>query len=419
MGEPLRADGAGVDVGGTVAADTGRPSRSTVEIGAVTVEPPSCAPPTRPPLTGAPEGLSPSALHRSADQVIATVRVALFCVVVVLQAGLALRPVLEHADRGLAVAAYAALACVTASCAPWVLRRRTVPVPVVAAGTVVVLAALIAAVVALPAADRFGPADWAAGLVGWFLLLLLLDRLPFFLTAFGLHLVVVIGPVLYDAPDRYGLGEAGTVIIGNTVVQLSAMVIARLVSRRAREAMALAAERDRLATRVLSAEQWERGRRTAFAGHLGASLSLLADLADGLLDPRDPATRRWAALAATQLRRLFAENDDVPDPLVHEVAACLDVAERRGLDVSLAVSGAAVDVPAPIRRELTGPVAAALAAAGTRARVSVLRADGDVRVAVVSDAGTMPAPANSPEVNIECGTYGDYTRMEARWRRQI
>jgi hypothetical protein len=47
-------------------------------------------------------------------------------------------------------------------------------------------------------------------------------------------------------------------------------------------------------------------------------------------------------LAATQLRRLFAENDDVPDPLVHELSACIDVAERRGLAVSLAVSGETV-----------------------------------------------------------------------------
>ncbi|HEY1177680.1 MAG TPA: hypothetical protein VGF17_16115, partial [Phytomonospora sp.] len=303
--------------------------------------------------------------------------------------------------------------------AAWVLRRRPPPEPVVAAGTALVLAASVAATTATPAADQFGPSDWAFGLIGWHLLLLLLDRAPLLFTALGVHFAVTLGHFFADGvPDRAELGTAGSVVIGTAAVQLAAAVISHLLSRRSREAMALAAERDRLATRVLSAEEWERGQRTAFAGHLGATLSLLADLADGLLDPRKPDTRRWAALAATQLRRLFAENDDVPDPLVHELAACLDVAERRGVDVSLAVSGTAVDVPDRIRRDLTGPVAAALATAGSRARVSVLRTDGEVRVAVVSDAGAHAAPANSPEVNVESGTYGEYTRMEARWRRQ-
>jgi len=360
-------------------------------------------------------------VNESGDQVTATIRVALVCVVAVLQFGLSLPNLLRHDydPRSLAVAAFAGLACVTVGAAVWALRRRPLPEPVVAVGIALVLAASVAATTATPAADRFGPADWAFGLIGWHLLLLLLDRATLLFAALGAHFAVAVGHFLTAGiPSRAALGTAGIVVIGTGAVQLAAAVISRLLSTRARAAMALAAERDRLATRVLSAEEWERGRRTAFAGHLGATLSLLADLADGLLDPREPETRRWAALAATQLRRLFAENDDVPDPLVHELAACVDVAERRGVDVSLAVSGAAVDVPDQIRRDLTGPVAAALATAGTRARVSVLRTDGDVRVAVVSDVGAPAAPANSPGVNVESGTYGEYTRMEARWRRQ-
>lgn len=355
------------------------------------------------------------------DQVVATIRVALVCVVTVLQFGLSLPNLLrhDHQPHELAVAAFVGLACVTAGAAVWALRRRPLPRPVLAAGIAVVLAASVAATTATPAADQFGPSDWAFGLIGWHLLLLLIDHAPLLYATLGAHTAVTVGHFLADGiPGRAALGTAGVVVIGTVAVQLAAAVISRLLSGRSRAAMALAAERDRLASRVLSAEEWERGQRTAFAGHLGATLSLLADLADGLLDPREPDTRRWAALAATQLRRLLAENDDVPDPLVHELSACVDVAERRGVDVSLAVSGTAVDVPDPIRRDLTGPVAAALAMAGTRARVSVLRTDGEVRVAVVSDAGTPAAPANSPEVNVESGTYGEYTRMEARWRRQ-
>ncbi|MEV0648314.1 hypothetical protein AB0I28_23915 [Phytomonospora sp. NPDC050363] len=360
--------------------------------------------------------------HRpTEDKVIATVRVALVFVVALTQPVLGLNTLLRHEyrPRALAVAAFVAVACVTAVSAMWVLRRRRLPGPVAITGTAVVLAASVAAIIATPAAEQFGSGDWAFGLLGWHLLLLLLDRAPILYAAMTVHFGVNIGYFLIGGPDRIDIGVAGTVVVGIGVVQLAAVVISRLLSRRARDAMALAAERDRLASRVLSAEQVERGQRTAFAGHLGATLSLLADLADGLLDPREPETRRWAALGATQLRRLFAENDDVPDPLVHEVSACVDVAERRGLDVSLAVSGTAVDLPAEVRRDLTGPVAAALAAAGKRARVSVLRTEEEVRVAVVSDAGEKAIAVNSPGVNVESGRYGDYTRMEARWRRQI
>jgi hypothetical protein len=180
--------------------------------------------------------------------------------------------------------------------------------------------------------------------------------------------------------------------------------------------MSVTAERDRLITRVMSAEQWEREQRTVFAGQLGVTLPLLADLADGVLDPRDDDARRRCSVAATQLRRLFAENDEVPDPLVHEVTACADEAERRGVEVSLAVSGAAVAVPSDVRRELTSPVVATLAAAQSYARVSVLRTHEDVRVAVMADVGTNAITAASPLVEIDCDTYGEYVRMEARWR---
>ncbi|MEU4743259.1 hypothetical protein AB0G02_22745, partial [Actinosynnema sp. NPDC023658] len=110
------------------------------------------------------------------------------------------------------------------------------------------------------------------------------------------------------------------------------------------------------------------------------------------------------------------------------------VAERRGVVVSFAVSGAPVAVPADVRRELTGPVAQALSAARERARVSLLRTEGDVRVAVVADAGVADAGVGiatgseartgskdgvgtgSGRVEVECGTHGRQARMEARWR---
>jgi hypothetical protein len=354
------------------------------------------------------------------DHVHATIRIALLGVTGAVQFGLCLRQLAGHEYRPawLAVAAFTALAAVTATAAVWVVQREPLPRTVVVLGTAVVLAAASAATAVVPHGGHFRAPDWSFGLVGWHLSLLLLDRVPVLLAAMATHLAVCAGQFLSaGVPARAEVGAAGTVAIGTVGLQVAVVVITRMLVRRTAQVVAVAAERDRLTTRVLYAEQWERDQRTAFAGQLGATLPLLADLADGVLDPRDADTRRRCALAATQLRRLFAENDAVPDPLVHEVAACLDVAERRGVDVSLAVGGAAVAVPADVRRELTGPVVAALSAARERARVSVLRTDEDVRVAVVADAGAEGTAPSTARVEVECGTYGGYVRTEARWRR--
>jgi hypothetical protein len=350
----------------------------------------------------------------------ATMRIALLGVAGGVQFGLSLRQLVTHEYRStwIAVTAFAVLALVTATAGCWVVRRKPVPHTVVVSGRVVALTAASAATAVVPDGAHFGAPDWAFGLVGWHLVLLLLDRVPLLLTALGTNLAVSAGQFLVaDVPGRAEVGAAGIVALGTVSVQLAVVVITRMLVGRTGQAMAVAAERDRLTTRVLYAEQWEREQRTVFAGQLGSTLPLLADLADGVLDPRDAGTRRRCALAATQLRRLFAENDEVPDPLVHEVAACVDVAERRGVDVSLAVSGAAVAVPAEVRRELTGPVVATLSAARVRARVSVLRTEEEVRVAVVVDAGADVVTASTPRVEVECGTYGDHLRTEARWRR--
>lgn len=347
--------------------------------------------------------------------VFATLRLVLLGVTAMVQASLSVGPLLGHPHPAARVA-FAVPLLVALLCAVWVVRRRPLPATVAAGGAVAVLAASAVATAVLPAQDHFGPAHWSYGLVGWHLLLLLLDRVPALLAAQGAHLVLSVGQwLLAGTPDRAEIGNAGVVVLSVTSFQVGVLVMSRFMLRTARQAAEVAAERERAATRAALAEQWGQDLRTGFAGQLGTTLPLLADLADGVLDPRDEGTRRRCALAATQLRRLFAENDDVPDPLVHEVTACVHVAERRGVDVSLAVSGAPVPVPTDVRRELTGPVAEALSAARERARVSLLRTAEEVRVAVVADAGVEVGTATG-RVEVECGTYGRHTRMEARWR---
>jgi hypothetical protein len=361
-------------------------------------------------------------LHPSAqaDRIFANIRTGLVVVTAVVQAGICATPLIRnqavYRPAWAENAAFAALALVTVVCAAWLLRRRPLPTAVVVPGVVVVLAASVTATAAVPPDRYFLDVQWSFGLVGWHLLVLLADRAGPLACALATHFAVSVAQFAAGEHTRAEIGGAGVVVLSVLGFQSAVLVIALVVRRQTRLVAQVAADRDRIATRAALAEQWERDRRLTFAGQLGATLPLLVGLADRTLDPRDEDTRRRCALAATQLRRLFAENDDVPDPLVHEVSACVDAAERRGVEVSLAVSGAAVPVPTEVRRELTGPLVLALALTRTRARVSVLRTEEEVRVAVLADTAAEGIAPTSSLVRVECDAYGQLTRMEARWK---
>ncbi|MFJ7217609.1 hypothetical protein [Amycolatopsis sp. NPDC098790] len=364
-------------------------------------------------------GALASSLTDPATRLAAAIRIVLLGVTGTIQLGLSLPPLLRHqaAYRPPLTPdlVYGLLAAVLALCAVWILRRKPLPTAVAIAGTLVVLLGSAAATDALPAGSFFREPHWSFGLVGWHLLVLLADRTPALLAALGVHVGAGIVQFLLDGdPTRTELGDAAIVLFAVTTFQLAIVGLIRLLDRRASDAAAAAAERERLATRAALAAQAGRDLRAGFAEQLGATLPLLAALADGTVDPATPDARARCALAAAQLRRLFAENDDVPDPLVHEVTAGLDVAERRGVAVTLAVSGDVVAVPPEVRRELAAPVFTALAAARTRARVSVLRTPELVRVAVFADGEA--EFTGSAAVGVTSQSRDGQTRMEARWR---
>ncbi|PWK87171.1 hypothetical protein C8D88_104332 [Lentzea atacamensis] len=341
--------------------------------------------------------------------VFATTRRVLLVVVVVIQLGLTL-PVLVTHSREASWVAFVLLSSVLV--AGFVAE---LPAVIALPGTALVLVASILATTALPHAASFGPADWAFGLVGWYVLLLLIERPKVAMAALAAHIAFSVAWFLHDGNGD--LGTAGVVILSGTSLQIGVLVMTRVLVRDARLAAEAAAEHDAARTREELARQREQDLRTGFAGQLGAVLPLLADLADEVVSAADEPTRLRCSVAAVQLRRLFAENDEVPDPLLHELTACVDVAERRGVVVSLAVSGTATPVPTEVRRELVAPMAQALAAADGRAKVSLLRTADEVRVAVVADApGVLPDGGSPALVTVETSVHSGLVRSEARWR---
>jgi hypothetical protein len=146
----------------------------------------------------------------------------------------------------------------------------------------------------------------------------------------------------------------------------------------------------------------------------GAVEALLEGLADGSLDPADPAVRCRCAIEASRMRRFFAESDEVSHPLVHELYACADVAERRGVQVELAVLAPPPPLAPEIRRALTEPVICGLATAVGRARVTVDATRTGVSVCLVAQSAGQPEHRHD-DVLIASQPDGDRFWTEARW----
>ncbi|MEU7133696.1 ATP-binding protein [Streptomyces sp. NPDC046261] len=273
------------------------------------------------------------------------------------------------------------------------------------------------------AADDLGTsAQWAYGNPGWFAVVLLMGRgLVPLLAVMAADLTLTLVPLFLAG--RAGPHTLTTVLLGSVVIwgsQLAVGLSAQTLRRTAHAAALTAAEEERLRAEEVICEHLHRDRQQRYAALAETVVPLLAGIAAGDLDPRQEPVRRACARESARLRRLFAEHDDAPDPLVHELRACIDVVERNGVTVVLATRGSRPALPREVRRALTEPVIAALAAAREAARVTVLASPQAVTVSVVSDARQdRDAIADGPageRVTVSAMTSEDQLWVEATWR---
>lgn len=249
----------------------------------------------------------------------------------------------------------------------------------------------------IPAGEVSGYANWPLDGIGWVTVVLLFD----------LDLAVLLAVLAaHFATTFVHLGIAGqlapvTLInVGTDVVTIGAFQVMAGVAtgmlRAAASSAARAAEAEEAvrAAEVIAARVHEDRRRRS--EQLDAEVRpLLVGLADGRLDPAADQTRRESAIAAARMGRLFAEGDDVDDRLLHELKACVDVAERRGVLVDLATQGSWPGLPLDVRRGLTEAPVRVLSTARNWARVTVLGTDSGVSVSVVADGDAAGIPAEA------------------------
>ncbi|WP_089015956.1 hypothetical protein [Micromonospora inositola] len=302
------------------------------------------------------------------------------------------------------------------------LRGAPLPTRRLAAVLLLVDAAVFAA-----AGERhlFTAANWVWSGLAWFFLLVLWGRpVGWLLALLGMHAVIALGEVLgHGVTGPADLTRYAMYFYGTSSLPVAVFVGAAAIAALARDRASTAAAAGAVAAERVAADRAREDRRARLALVSGTAEEVLAALAAGHADPADPEVRRRCVLAAARLRRLIAESDDVPDPLLHELRAAADLADRNGLPIELIAIGVPPDLPVEVRRRLADPLTAALADARRWARLTVVAGPDEVVVSLVSPDHDGPDATGPPGAD-EAGPVehvherdGEIRWTQTRWRR--
>jgi hypothetical protein len=284
-----------------------------------------------------------------------------------------------------------------------------------------VLAASAAATATVRPEDLLGIPHWSFGVVGWVLLLLTFgEPLTVFGVLLAVHHLITAGQIVYAGMMAPMLADGLNEVMLAAAFQLSMCVFAVGLRRAGKTTADVWWHGEQERTRAAVAESLHADRLERYAALAKTTSPLLSGLGSGELDPGDEAVRRSCAIEAARMRRLFADTEPVPDPLVHHIQACVELAERRGVRATFAERGEYRDIPKPVRLALTEAAAAALATAQETIRVTVVRTPSAVTVSVVSDAvakvqAAVAGSTTRDDVTVSTVVAGDRIRIASVW----
>ncbi|SMD24590.1 hypothetical protein [Lentzea albidocapillata] len=294
------------------------------------------------------------------------------------------------------------------------LRRGTVARPWFLAVSALLISAAVS-VASEGALTSFH--NWGWGAVGWLGVLASWGRslAPLTFVLSGNVVVSVVLLVALGHPDRLNLAALLVSAYGAIALQLGFAIGARMLGLAVGWAVDAAIVRGEIEAHRAVAEEVHSARARRFELLQHTAAGALRGLADGTLDPRDLAAQRQCAVEAARLRRLLLETDDVPDPLTHEVSACADIAEQRGIPVDVRTSGPLPHVPVEVRRLLVEPLITVLSTAISRARVTLSAVPGGISVSVLADTSADPPPPSAGPVEIEYQREGESLWVQLSW----
>jgi hypothetical protein len=269
-----------------------------------------------------------------------------------------------------------------------------------------------------PEQDFITPPNWGWGAAGWLGVLLFWHRRLRTLVGFlGLNTAASLAMMLLAGQDdRIDLSRFMMVIVGSSALQLGFAGGTRALNAAADWAAQASAKHAAAVLRQTVANEIHEARQLRYEALQRTAARLLGALADGTADPGDAEVQRRCAAEAARLRRLFVEIDDLPHPLVHELRACADVAERKGVVVDLVAIGAVPVLSREVRRGLAEATIEALAATRSRARLTVLGTGERVVVSLVADCDAIEvAPRPAPDVAARVWTDNGRVWIEASW----
>jgi hypothetical protein len=273
-----------------------------------------------------------------------------------------------------------------------------------------------AATAACPPAEML-KTDWGWGAAGWAAVLVLLRRplaeLVLFLSLEALATFVILAR---DGLHRANLAGFITILAGSVGIQFAVAVAARALQSVASQAAQAAEGEAAIREHAAIAQRVHAARHGRWLALQETTAPLLRELTSQTADPGDQRVRRKCAVEAARLRRMMAESDDTVSPLMHELHASADIAERRGVAVDIEAAGTIPGVPADVRHIITNTAITVMVAAHSRARATLTGTDGEVVVSLVADAPPQPQlPARCGEVTIEQQHDDSDLWVEARW----
>ncbi|MFI2511529.1 hypothetical protein [Streptomyces sp. NPDC018972] len=276
----------------------------------------------------------------------------------------------------------------------------------------------IVATATYPPGGAIGDVSWAWNTVGWFGVLLLMQRpLWELITLLGANTAVTVGFLAADgALGHVTVSRLLAAVYTTAGIQLTFAYLARQLNDGAREATEIAAGQAEHLARATADETVHAERQRRYE-YLGSRVEPLPrDLAghNWTRGPRrTPARRRGGGTAAKAVHG----DGQHPHPLLHELRACADVAERRGVRVTLLSYGDLPELSSSVRRELAEGALLVLATATTQARVTVVTTPEEVVVSVVADAPpeTLVEPPGPLTVSSMYDQEEDQLWWETRW----
>ncbi|GIG90769.1 hypothetical protein [Plantactinospora endophytica] len=255
----------------------------------------------------------------------------------------------------------------------------------------------------------FDSANFGWATLGWFVVLLLWGRrIPALVAVLAVGAAIaLVGVLALRGGGAADLSRYAMAVYGNATLPIAMMIAVNLLSTLAGSTARTVAARTAIETERAAAGRMHQTRRDRLAALDRTAGAILTELAQGRADPADPAVQRRCALEASRLRRLIAESDDVPDPLLHELRACVDVVERNGLPVDFVAVGALPPLPVEIRRQLAEPLTTTLAAATRWARLTVVGQPDEVVVSLTTPGTSMIITEPAGNTGDAIGRAGD------------